>query len=98
MITMVKQFIAVFFYVVFNVPVETNQHLHVARFRPELFAGARVAQVKDTIGPAEVNAMRLHKDQSLRRYTFLFEGKATLKGKPCPGASVLVRVTTSQAS
>lgn len=39
-------------------------------------------------------SMLFHADPLLHRYTYIFEGKATFHSRPCPNASVLVRMTS----
>lgn len=41
----------------------------------------------------DLNTMHLNRD-GLRSYDYIFEGKATYQGVPCPNASVLVRIST----
>lgn len=40
------------------------------------------------------NSMMFRTDPLLHRYTYIFEGKASLHNKPCPNASVLVRLSS----
>ena len=42
------------------------------------------------------NSMILRTAHSLHRMTYVFEGKATLHGQPCPNASVLIRLTSGE--
>jgi len=41
----------------------------------------------------DLNVMHLNRND-LRSYNYIFEGKATYQGVPCPNASVLVRIST----
>jgi hypothetical protein len=43
--------------------------------------------------PVDLNVMHLNRN-NLRSYNYIFEGKATYQGVPCPNASVLVRIST----
>jgi hypothetical protein len=47
---------------------------------------------------ADPNSMVLRIDPVWHRFTYLFEGKATFEGQPCPNASVLVRMTSGEHS
>jgi len=55
---------------------------------------AAVAHVKHIHATVKMdpNSMFLRSDPNLHRFTYIFEGKATLHGQPCPNASVLVRL------
>ncbi len=60
---------------------------------------ARPAIVHKHARPAKVqevdpNSMQLRTEPLLYHFTYIFEGKANLKGAPCPNASVLARLTS----
>lgn len=59
----------------------------------------QIAAIKKmTVRPGVPNSMNLRTLSNLRHYTYLFEGKATHQGIPCPSASVLVRVITGESA
>lgn len=64
-----------------------------------LKAPAPVRRVVQTPAPTTLpNAMFLRREPVLRRYTYIFEGKATHHGQPYANASVLVRLMSGETS
>lgn len=62
-----------------------------------------VRVVKPRVQPPAVekplpNAMFLRRNPTLKRYTYIFEGKATSQGIPCAKASVLIRMTSGDVN
>lgn len=81
----------------FGSSVDTHRDLWKPAVRHPTKASWMVVRdhVKDKIGPAApwVNPGF---DRSLRRYTFNFEGKTTVREQPVSGALVRLRLTTSE--
>jgi hypothetical protein len=70
-----------------------------AHSQPATAVVAKVAQpaLSKTVGSiSDPNMMILRRDPAFRRYTYLFEGKATYRNQPCANASVLVRLLSGE--
>jgi hypothetical protein len=72
--------------------VATPDQLHPASVH---MAKKRVPHVTTKPMP---NSMMFRTDPRLHRYNYIFEGKASFHGEPCPNASVLVRVESEDLS
>jgi hypothetical protein len=46
----------------------------------------------------DTNSMFLRSDPMLHHFTYIFGGKATFHGQPCPNASVLIRLNSGERS
>jgi hypothetical protein len=72
--------------------VANPAHIHPAHVKA---AGRRVHAMTTKADP---NSMMFHTDPRLHRYNYIFEGKASFHGQPCPNASVLVRLESGDLS